>query len=166
MLIGTSLLPNNSVLITEVSFGKREHHIHSWHLLPEMCFLSRGVWPVAVISDTWAIWAEFQRLCMYIEFIYLLFTYLFTLTNNQTVEWTMLVAYWEISLATINRQVRGGGETVGLLFTEWFDSIISSFSNLFGPLQIWIDTMQAKILLLNYTVHNYSSYSDMLQLNL
>ncbi len=42
-LIRTPLLPNNSVLIREVSFGKREHHMHSQYLLPRICVLSRVV---------------------------------------------------------------------------------------------------------------------------
>ena len=42
-LIGTPLLPNNSVLIREVSFGEREHYIHSQYLLPRICVLSREV---------------------------------------------------------------------------------------------------------------------------
>ena len=42
-LIGTPFLPNNSVLIREVSFGEREHHMHVRYLLPRFCVLSRGV---------------------------------------------------------------------------------------------------------------------------
>ncbi len=42
-LIRTPLLPNNSLLLREVSFGEREHHMHSWYLLPRICILSRGV---------------------------------------------------------------------------------------------------------------------------
>ncbi len=41
-LIRTLLLPNNSVLIKEVSFGEREHYIHLQYLLPEVCVLYRG----------------------------------------------------------------------------------------------------------------------------
>ena len=36
-------MPRNSVLIREVSFGEREHHMHSQYLLPRICVLSRGV---------------------------------------------------------------------------------------------------------------------------
>ncbi len=42
-LIGTPLLPRNSALIREVSFGEREHHMHSQSLLPTICILSTGV---------------------------------------------------------------------------------------------------------------------------
>ncbi len=42
-LIRTPLLPQNSVLIREVSFGEREQYIHSQYLLPKNCVLSRGV---------------------------------------------------------------------------------------------------------------------------
>ncbi len=42
-LIRTPLLPSNSVLIREVSFGEREHYVHSQYLLPEICVLYRGV---------------------------------------------------------------------------------------------------------------------------
>ncbi len=31
------LLPNNSVLIREVSFGEREHYLLPWYLLPRVC---------------------------------------------------------------------------------------------------------------------------------
>ncbi len=47
-LIGTPLLPNNSVLIREVSFGDREHHMYSQHLLPINCVLSR-VWEHCIL---------------------------------------------------------------------------------------------------------------------
>ncbi len=40
-LIKTPLLPNNSVLFKQVSFGEREHHMYSCHLLPRNCILSR-----------------------------------------------------------------------------------------------------------------------------
>ncbi len=40
-LIRTPLLTNNSVLTREVSFGEREHYIHSWYLLPRICVFSR-----------------------------------------------------------------------------------------------------------------------------
>ena len=36
-LIGTPLLPQKCVLIREVSFGEREHHMHSQYLLPKIC---------------------------------------------------------------------------------------------------------------------------------
>ena len=43
-LIGTPLLPNNSVLIREVSLAAREHHMHSRHLLAKnLCPFQRGV---------------------------------------------------------------------------------------------------------------------------
>ncbi len=42
-LKGTSLLPNNFVLVREVSFGERKDHIYSWSLLPRICVLSRRV---------------------------------------------------------------------------------------------------------------------------
>ncbi len=35
-------MPRNSVLIREVSFGDREHHMHSQYLLPRICVLYRG----------------------------------------------------------------------------------------------------------------------------
>ena len=38
-LIGTPLLPKNSVLIREVSFGEREHYMHSQYLLPGICVI-------------------------------------------------------------------------------------------------------------------------------
>ncbi len=38
-LIRTPLLSNYSVLVREVSFGEREHYIHSQYLLPRMVFL-------------------------------------------------------------------------------------------------------------------------------
>ena len=43
-LIGMPLLPSNSVLITEVSFGERASHAFIQHLVPRiLCVLSRGV---------------------------------------------------------------------------------------------------------------------------
>ncbi len=42
-LISTHFLSKNSVLIRKVSFGGREHHMHSLYLLLRMCVLSRGV---------------------------------------------------------------------------------------------------------------------------
>ncbi len=39
-IIGTLFLPNNSVLIREVSFGEREHQRHSQYLLPRIGVLS------------------------------------------------------------------------------------------------------------------------------
>ncbi len=42
-LIRTSLLPNNSVLIREVFFGEREHHMHSQYFLPNICVLYKGM---------------------------------------------------------------------------------------------------------------------------
>ncbi len=42
-LIRTPLLPQNSVLIREVSFAEREHHMHSQYLLSKICVLYRGV---------------------------------------------------------------------------------------------------------------------------
>ncbi len=42
-LIRTPLLPRNSVLTREVSFGERQHHMQSQYLLPRNCVLSRGV---------------------------------------------------------------------------------------------------------------------------
>ncbi len=43
-LIGTPLLPNNFVLIREVSFGVREYYMYSEYLLPKICVLFyRGV---------------------------------------------------------------------------------------------------------------------------
>ena len=42
-LIRTPLLPRNFVLIREVSFGEREHHMHFQYLLPRICVLYRGV---------------------------------------------------------------------------------------------------------------------------
>ncbi len=38
-LMGTIFHPNNTV-IREVSFGEREHHVHSWYLVPRMCPIS------------------------------------------------------------------------------------------------------------------------------
>ncbi len=38
-LLRTPLLSKNSVLITEVSFGEREHHMDSQYLLPKICVL-------------------------------------------------------------------------------------------------------------------------------
>ena len=42
-IIVTPLLLNISVLIREVSVGEREYHMQSWHFLPIVCVLSRGV---------------------------------------------------------------------------------------------------------------------------
>ncbi len=42
-LVRTPLLPRNSVLIWEVSFGWREHHMHSQYLLPKICVPYRGM---------------------------------------------------------------------------------------------------------------------------
>ncbi len=38
-------LPNNSAFIRDVSFGEREHHMHTWYmyLMPRICVPSRGV---------------------------------------------------------------------------------------------------------------------------
>ncbi len=41
-LVQTPLLPNNCVLIREVSCSKIEHRMYSWHL-PRICVLFRGV---------------------------------------------------------------------------------------------------------------------------
>ncbi len=42
-LIRTPLVCNNSVLIREVSFGEREHHMYTQNMLPRNCALSRVV---------------------------------------------------------------------------------------------------------------------------
>ncbi len=41
-LIRTPLLPKNSVLFREVSFGEREHHMHSQNLLPKIVSIIEG----------------------------------------------------------------------------------------------------------------------------
>ncbi len=42
-LIGVPLLPQNFVLIRVVSFGERQHHMHSQYLLPKICVFSGRV---------------------------------------------------------------------------------------------------------------------------
>ena len=39
LLIGIPLMPNDSVLIKEVSFSEREHRMHSQYLLQRICIL-------------------------------------------------------------------------------------------------------------------------------
>ncbi len=61
-LIRMPLLPRNSVLIGEVSFGDREHHMHSQYLLPRIwqCVLSRGV---SCLEGCPLKWFVLNRIC-------------------------------------------------------------------------------------------------------
>ncbi len=71
--IGTPLLPNNSVLIREVSFGEGEHHMCSWYLLPRICVLSRGVSPLQGPLREGPLYCELKVQCQFIcSYLYII----------------------------------------------------------------------------------------------